>query len=101
MAVYDFKELQNGSDIRGIALETGSGEKPDLTERSTDRIGKGFLLWLSRKTGKAPGELRISIGRDPRLSGPDLQRWLTNSLVPYGVCLLDCGLATTPAMFML
>jgi Phosphomannomutase len=100
MAVYDFKELQNGSDIRGIALETGSGEKPDLTERSTDRIGKGFLLWLSRKTGKAPGELRISIGRDPRLSGPDLQRWLTNSLVPYGVCLLDCGLATTPAMFM-
>lgn len=100
MAVYDFGHLQNGSDIRGTAIETESGSDVDLTERSVTRLTRGFLLWLARETGKKPVELRVSVGRDPRLSGPDLQRWVMNVLVPYGVDTLDCGLATTPAMFM-
>lgn len=100
MAVYDFGHLQNGSDIRGTAIETDGGSDVDLTERSVTRLTRGYLLWLARETGKKVSELRVSVGRDPRLSGPDIQRWVMNVLVPYGVDTLDCGLATTPAMFM-
>lgn len=99
MSGFELSKLQNGSDIRGIAIPD-EGKTAELTERSVTRIVKGFLLWLSERTGKAPADLKVSIGRDSRLSGPDIMRWSVNALAPYGVTVLDCGLATTPAMFM-
>ncbi|MGI6204973.1 MAG: phosphomannomutase/phosphoglucomutase [Anaerovoracaceae bacterium] len=99
MSEFELSKLQNGSDIRGIAIPD-EGETAELTERSVTRLVKGFLLWLSERTGKEPADLKVSIGRDSRLSGPDIMRWSVNALAPYGVTVLDCGLATTPAMFM-
>ena len=32
-------------------------------------ISIGFVQWLSNRKSKSPSDLRISIGRDPRLSG--------------------------------
>ena len=48
----DYKKLQNGSDIRGVALEGIEGRHINLTEQVCRDIGRGFALWLSRKTGK-------------------------------------------------
>ena len=47
-----YSELQNGSDIRGIALENETGEKVNLTEKSAQDIAGAFVRWLSAKTGK-------------------------------------------------
>lgn len=100
MPNYDYSKLQNGSDIRGIAMDGVPGERVNLDRETTARLARGFLYWLSAKTGKEPAELTISIGRDPRLSGPDLADAFCQALVPYGCKLLDAGLASTPAMFM-
>lgn len=96
----DYKKLQNGSDIRGIALTGVDGELPNLGEQEAANLAAGFLLWLSRKTEKEPKQLKIAIGSDPRLSGKDLLHGILHGILPYGVTILNCGLASTPAMFM-
>jgi phosphomannomutase len=96
----DLMKLQNGSDIRGISLSGIDGEHPNLSADEAVKIARGFLLWLTKKTGKTPDRLTIAIGRDPRLSGKHLLLGLVNGFGPYGPEILDCGLASTPAMFM-
>ena len=94
------KKLQNGSDIRGIALPGKTGEQPDLSETESKRLTLGFIHFLSEKIGKPACSLTISIGRDPRLSGPSLKQAAVEAMRFCGVKVLDCGLASTPAMFM-
>lgn len=96
----NLKKLQNGSDIRGIALAGIEGEAPNLQEGEAHLLTKGFLLWLCRKTNKRSDEITVSIGRDSRLSGSVLAACAAKELAAYGVNVLDCGLASTPAMFM-
>ena len=94
----DYKKLQNGSDIRGVALEGIEGQHINLTEEASRDIGRGFALWLQKKTGKTA--LRVAVGRDSRLSGEQLCAWLCNSMVKAGLNVTDFGMASTPAMFM-
>lgn len=96
----DYKKLQNGSDIRGIAITGVPGELPNLTASEAADIARGFLVWLSRRSGKKPCDMKLAIGRDPRVSGAPLMDGLMNGFGPYGCRVLDCGLASTPAMFM-
>ena len=95
----DYKKLQNGSDIRGVALEGIEGQHVNLTEEVSRNIGRGFALWLMKKTGKGAG-LRIAVGRDSRLSGPALSGWICDAMVQQGMAVTDFGMASTPAMFM-
>lgn len=94
------KKLQNGSDIRGVALAGVAGEEPNLTAAEARVLTFGFLLWLQKKTGKKAEDLTVSIGHDPRLSGDELAAAAAGALCERGVRVLDCGLASTPAMFM-
>ncbi len=96
----DYKRLQNGSDIRGISLTGVPGELPNLTPDEAKDIARGFLIWLCDQSGKNPEDLKIAIGRDPRISGKRLLDGLMDGFGPYGVTAYDCGLASTPAMFM-
>ena len=57
----DYKKLQNGSDIRGVALEGIEGQHVNLTEQVCKDIGRGFALWLRKKAGK--DDLRVAVGR--------------------------------------
>jgi len=96
----NYKKLQNGSDIRGIAMTGVEGELPNLTYDEAEDIARGFMIWLCEKLDKKPSELKIAIGRDPRISGKNLLDGLMNAFGPYNVHGLNCGLASTPAMFM-
>jgi len=96
----NYKKLQNGSDIRGIAMTGVEGELPNLTYDEAKDIARGFMIWLCEKLDKKPSELKIAIGRDPRISGKNLLDGLMNAFGPYNVHGLNCGLASTPAMFM-
>ena len=95
----DYSKLQNGSDIRGVALEGIEGQHVNLTENVCKDIGRGFALWLLKKTGKSAG-LRVAVGRDSRLSGGDLCSWICQAMVEQGLEVTDFGMASTPAMFM-
>ena len=94
----DYKKLQNGSDIRGVALEGIEGQHVNLTEDVCKNIGRGFALWLIKKAGKT--DLRVAVGRDSRLSGADLSNYICSAMVEAGLKVTDFGMASTPAMFM-
>lgn len=94
----DYKKLQNGSDIRGVAMEGIEGQRVNLTEPACRDIGRGFVLWLRQRLGK--DNLRVSVGRDSRLSGPALCGWICDAMAAEGVQVTDFGIASTPAMFM-
>ena len=79
----DYKKLQNGSDIRGVALEGIEGQHINLTEQACRDIGRGFALWLKKRTGK--DTIRIAVGRDSRLSGPTLCKWICDEMVKSGM----------------
>ena len=100
MNEHDFLKLQNGSDIRGVALEGVDGEHVNLTTEVCRNIGAAFALWLSAKTGRSTDTLVIGIGRDSRLSGEALENALVEGLAVQRVTIVRCSLATTPAMFM-
>ncbi|MGC4431066.1 phosphomannomutase/phosphoglucomutase, partial [Streptococcus suis] len=95
--------LQNGSDIRGIAIATDE-YAVNLTQQATKEVVRGLIHWLTQKPELAQayqeGQLKIGIGRDSRLSGPDLVAAFTEEAVRLGVQLIDFGMATTPALFM-
>lgn len=92
--------LQNGSDIRGVALEGISEENVNLMPKVASLIGEAFLIWLSKRKNKRIDMLKICIGRDPRLSGENLLKALISGAVKKGANIFDAELASTPAMFM-
>ena len=51
--------LQNGSDIRGVAIKTES-EAITLTGEAVNRIAGAFASWLQQKTTKAV--VKIGVG---------------------------------------
>ena len=97
---FDYHSLRNGSDIRGYAVK--SDEAPvNLTDEVTKKVASAFVLWLAKKCDKNPCDLKIGIGRDSRISGERLRDAFVASFKDAGVYTYDCGLATTPSMFML
>lgn len=94
----DLLKLQNGSDIRGVATEGVAGETVNLTAEAVNKIASGFIKFLTDKLGKK--NLKIAIGNDSRITADKLKTAAIKSLVANGVKVLDCGLASTPAMFM-
>ena len=96
----DYKKLQNGSDIRGVAMDGVAAEPVNLSEAEAINIGRAFATWLAGAESKDATELEVSIGRDPRITGPQLLGGIAAGLAYEGVKVYDCGLASTPAMFM-
>lgn len=94
----DWKKLQNGSDIRGVALEGVPGETVNITPEVTVAIAKAFIGWLAHHS--VDGGSAIAIGTDSRLSGPMLKEAFIRGAVETGATVYDCGMASTPAMFM-
>lgn len=93
-------KLQNGSDIRGIAVDGVEGEKVNLTGEIANRIGQGFVAWLSKKTGKDAKDLRIGVGHDSRITADAMKTGVMAGMESKGAKVYDCGLVSTPSMFM-
>src|SRR5918997_3581329 len=81
-------------DIRGLYGEQIDG---DLAER----IGRAFARVLGDLRGKAPGELRIGLGRDMRLSAPELAARYRDGMVAEGAHVLDAGMVGTEMLYFL
>lgn len=97
---FNWQALQNGSDIRGVALDGVSDEPVNLTPTIVNRIGQAFGTWLANKAGKPITDVRVAVGRDSRLSGPALMQGVMEGIATLGSQVYDVGLASTPAMFM-
>ncbi len=100
MDITDWKHFKSGTDIRGVAIAGVAHEPLDLTDDAVVTMARAFAAWLAAQSGKSESDLRIAVGRDSRLSGPRLRDAVCKGLVMSGVAVFDCGLASTPAMFM-
>lgn len=73
-------------DIRGIA-------GTEITVDFANRLGKGLGTVLRRN-----GEENVYIGRDARLSSPELAAALQAGLISCGINVVDLGEITTPTL---
>ena len=94
----DWKKLQNGSDIRGVAAAGVEGEEVNLTPEVAGTIARAFVAWLRERQA---GRLSVAVGTDSRVTGPELKAAVIQGLVAAGADAVDCGMASTPAMFMI
>ena len=107
-----YMDLGNGSDIRGIAVGDGMNLTPlkvffisvafvYICKRSKQREEEKGKLNLPDNDQKIDESLRLCVGLDPRLSGPELCAAAIAGM-RYAGCdeVLDGTLATTPAVFM-
>ena len=100
MKDFNWKKLQNGSDIRGVAIDGVPDEPVNLTPEVAQRLGQSFTTWLATKLSKAPTDLQLAVGRDSRISGPTLMQSVMDGIASLGAQVYDFAMASTPAMFM-
>jgi phosphomannomutase len=87
-------EIFKAYDIRGLYGEQIDGE-------IAESIGRAFARVLARLEGKPVGELRVGLGRDMRLTAPELAARYKEGLLAEGVHVLDAGLLGTEMLYYL
>lgn len=100
MEYVEYAKLKSGTDIRGVACEGVAGEPVNLTDEVIEGIGEAFLCWCEAKLQKKSSELRIAVGHDSRVSADRISNALRRVFLRRGVTAYDCGLASTPSMFL-
>ncbi|MFL6675628.1 MAG: phosphomannomutase/phosphoglucomutase [Massilia sp.] len=81
------KTIFKAYDIRGVIGST-------LDAGIARKIGQAF-----GKAALAKGEGKVAIGRDGRLSGPELAAALAEGLQAAGVDVIDLGMVATPMLY--
>ncbi|HYP56467.1 MAG TPA: phosphomannomutase/phosphoglucomutase [Solirubrobacterales bacterium] len=81
-------------DIRGLH---GS----EMDETTARAIGRAFARVLARLRDKEPGELRVGLGRDMRLTAPAMAAGVREGLVAEGATVLDAGMVATEVLYHL
>ncbi len=81
-------------DIRGI-----HGEEMDATTALA--VGRAFARVLARLRGKQPSELRVGLGRDMRLTAPEMAAELRDGLIFEGATVVDAGMVATEMLYHL
>jgi phosphomannomutase len=88
------QEIFKAYDIRGLYGEQIDG---DVAEQ----IGRAFARVLGRLRGKATSALRIGLGRDMRLTAPELAARYRGGIVAEGAHVLDAGMVGTEMLYFL
>jgi phosphomannomutase len=81
-------------DVRGLYGDDIDG---DLAEG----IGRGFARVLGDLSGKPVPELRIGLGRDMRLTAPELAGRYRDGIVSEGATVIDAGMVGTEMLYFL
>src|SRR4051812_23116449 len=87
-------EIFKAYDIRGLYGEQMDAETAHL-------IGRAFARVLARLRGKETSELRVGLGRDMRLTAPEMAAAVRQGLVEEGVAGLDAGQIATEMSYFL
>lgn len=95
-----YMQLQNGSDIRGVALEGVAGESVNLTPDIIKNIASAFATYIIQKVKKSIDSITIAVGHDSRVSAEFFKKEVLLGIQRVGCIAIDCSLASTPSMFM-
>jgi phosphomannomutase len=94
MAATVSPDIFKAYDIRGLYGEQIDG---DIAER----IGHAFANVLSRLSGKPVSGLRVGLGRDMRLTAPELSARYREGLLSAGADVIDAGLIGSEMLYFL
>jgi phosphomannomutase len=87
-------EIFKAYDVRGLYGEQIDG---DVAEA----VGRGFARVLSGLVGKPASELRVGLGRDMRLTAPELAARYRDGLVAEGAHVIDAGMVGSEMLYWL
>ena len=81
-------------DIRGLY-----GDELDAT--TAEAIGRGFAHVIAEREGKPTGELALGLGRDMRLTAPEMADGYRAGMVAEGATVVDAGMVGTEMLYFL
>jgi phosphomannomutase len=87
-------EIFKAYDIRGLY---GDQIDADVAEQ----VGRAFVRVLAGLAGKDASELRVGLGRDMRLTAPELAARYREGMVAEGADVLDAGMVGTEMLYFL
>jgi phosphomannomutase len=87
-------EIFKAYDVRGLYGEQIDG---DVAEA----VGRAFALVLADLADKPAGELRIGLGRDMRLTAPELAARYREGMVAEGATVIDAGQVGSEMLYYL
>ena len=77
-------------DIRGIVGK-------DFDARFAFNLGQAFVTYVRRRTPQS--KMRVAVGRDARLSSPELSKAVCDGLKSAGAHVIDLGMVTSPISY--
>ncbi|HWF32145.1 MAG TPA: phosphomannomutase/phosphoglucomutase, partial [Solirubrobacteraceae bacterium] len=87
-------EIFKAYDVRGLYGKQIDGE-------IAERIGRAFAHVLAGLAGKPVGSLRIGLGRDMRLTAPELSARYRDGILGTGASVLDAGQVGSEMLYFL
>jgi phosphomannomutase len=87
-------EIFKAYDVRGLYGEQFDGD-------TAEAIGRAFARVIANLSGRATGELRLGLGRDMRLTAPEMAARYLEGMVSEGAHVLDAGRVGTEMLYHL
>ena len=94
MSDLSHPEVFKAYDVRGLY-----GDQLDAT--AAHAIGRSFARVIAAQEGKATSELRLGLGRDMRLSAPEMAAAYRDGMLAEGATVLDAGMVGTEMLYFL
>ncbi|HET6549443.1 MAG TPA: phosphomannomutase/phosphoglucomutase [Solirubrobacter sp.] len=94
MPVTDLSRIFKAYDVRGIYGE-------DIDGDTAEAVGRGLARALADLAGKPTHELKVGLGRDMRLSAPELAARYRDGLMQEGAHVVDAGMVGTEMLYWL
>src|SRR5262245_57466065 len=94
MPVTDLSTIFKAYDVRGIYGD-------DIDGDTAEAIGRGLARALGDLSGKPVDELRVGLGRDMRLSAPELAARYREGMLAEGANVVDAGQVGTEMLYWL
>src|SRR4051812_24639175 len=88
------EQIFKAYDVRGLYGD-------EIDEDIAEQLGRAFVRVLADLSGKDPGDLRIGLARDMRLTAPELSERYKHGMVSEGAHVLDAGQVGTEMLYFL
>src|ERR687885_1704558 len=88
------EQIFKAYDVRGLYGK-------DIDEDTAEQLGRAFVRVLAELSGKPAGELRLGLGRDMRLTAPELSERYKRGMAAEGARVLDAGQVGTEMLYFL
>src|SRR3954451_13977664 len=88
------EQIFKAYDVRGIYGD-------DIDEEIAEQLGRAFVRVLADLSGKDAGDLRVGLGRDMRLTAPELSERYKRGMTSEGAHVLDAGQVGTEMLYFL